>query len=146
MTVTPGPRTGGRCDRHLCSREISAGAGHERSVASRADGCEKRGALRSADWDVAKTRLEEALVEVDYAAGALAESRAEVDAESAKAHLRIVVDSGPRFTLGDVEVIGLERYPESVVRRLIDLRRGERYDHSRLIELPSTRVRTGRGS
>jgi translocation and assembly module TamA len=91
--------------------------------------------FRSPDWDVAKTRLEEALTDADYAAGTLADTGAEVDAESAKARLHLVLDSGPRFTLGQVEIEGLERYPEAVVRRLVDITHGERYSRARLLEL-----------
>jgi translocation and assembly module TamA len=138
VTVTPGPRTVvGKVD--ITFKGDLAGDDPEREKRRRqlregwtlAAGAP----FRSADWDVAKTRLEEALVEVDYAAGTLAQTRAEVDAEAAKAHLEIVIDSGPRFTLGDVAIVGLEHYPEAVVRLLIDLRRGERYSHGRLIEL-----------
>jgi translocation and assembly module TamA len=138
VTVTPGPRT------VVDSIDITfkgdlAGAGPEREKrrARLREGwtLAKGAAFVSADWDLAKTRFEEALVGVDYAAGSLAGTRAEVDAESAKAHLTIVADSGPRFTLGGVRIVGLERYPEAVVRRLVDLRRGERYSSARLLEL-----------
>ena len=91
--------------------------------------------FRSADWDVAKTRLEEAATEIDYATATLSDTRARVDAEAAQAHLEIVVDSGPAFTLGDVEIAGIDRYPESVVRRLVDLQRGERYSRTRLMDV-----------
>lgn len=91
--------------------------------------------LRSADWDVAKTRLLEALAARDYAAARLVASEARVEAESAKATLHLVLDSGPAFTLGTYEVQGLARYPEAVVRRLVDLNAGERYSSDRLLEL-----------
>ena len=91
--------------------------------------------MRSSDWDVAKTRLAEELVEADYAAGELASSEALVDAETAKAALKLVLDSGPPFTIGDVEIHGIEKYSESVVRRSVDLKRGERYSAKRLQDL-----------
>src|SRR6185312_15869855 len=56
--------------------------------------------FRSPDWEGAKTRLQEKLTDEDYAAGAIAQSEARVDAESAKATLTLTLDSGPRFTLG----------------------------------------------
>jgi translocation and assembly module TamA len=95
-------------------------------------------AFRSADWDVAKTRLAEELAEEDYAAGELSETQAVVDAEAAKATLKVVIDSGPRFTLGDVEISGLEKYSEAVVRRSVQLKRGERYSSRRLQDLQRT--------
>ncbi|HUQ29848.1 MAG TPA: BamA/TamA family outer membrane protein [Usitatibacter sp.] len=92
-------------------------------------------AFRSPDWEAAKTRIEEALTDVDYAAGRLAASRAEVDAEAASAHLKLTLDSGPRFTLGDIRIEGLSRYPDAVIKRLVHIEPGERYSRARLIEL-----------
>ena len=91
--------------------------------------------FRSEDWDKAKTRLVEDLASEDYAAGELAESLAQVDAEAARANLKLVLDSGPVFTLGDVEIHGIDKYSEAVVRRVVDLRRGERYRADRLTQL-----------
>lgn len=94
--------------------------------------------FRSADWEVAKTRIVEELTAVDYAAGQLAASEARVDAEAASATLTLTLDSGPPFTLGDVRIFGLERYPEAVVRRVVEHERGERYSLEKLQELQRT--------
>jgi translocation and assembly module TamA len=91
--------------------------------------------FRSAQWDIAKTRIEESLGDLDYAAGILVDSKAEVDAESAKARLFVTLDSGPQFTLGGYEIEGLQRYPDVVIKRLVDLKPGERYRRERLFEL-----------
>jgi translocation and assembly module TamA len=91
--------------------------------------------FRSPDWETAKTRIEEALTDLDYAAGQVAATRAEVDAEAATARLKLTLDSGPPFTLGDVQIEGLTLYPDAVIRRLADVERGERYSRPRLIEL-----------
>ena len=91
--------------------------------------------FRTADWEEAKTRLLESLTADDYAAGSVVSSEARVDAPSAKARLSIVLDSGPAFTLGEVEVAGLARYPRQVVRRLIDIDPGEPYRSERLLDL-----------
>jgi translocation and assembly module TamA len=84
---------------------------------------------------VAKTKLLEDLTGEDYAAGAIAASEATVDAEAAKATLVLTLDSGPPFAFGDVEIEGLETYSEALIRRLVNLRRGERYNRERLLEL-----------
>ena len=73
--------------------------------------------FRSAEWDAAKARIEEDLVQIDYAAGEIADSLAKVDADAARADLKLVLDSGPRFTFGEVEILGIEHYSESIVRR-----------------------------
>jgi translocation and assembly module TamA len=91
--------------------------------------------FRSPDWETAKTRIEEALTDIDYAAGTLSASRAEVDAESATARLKLTLDSGPPFTLGEYRIEGLERYPDAVIKRIVDIKAGERYNRPRLLEL-----------
>ena len=91
--------------------------------------------FRSPDWETAKTKIEEALTDLDYAAGRIAATRAEVDAEAAAASLKLTLDSGPPFTLGDVQIEGIEIYPDAVVKRLVNIERGERYSRLRLQEL-----------
>ena len=138
ITVTPGARTtvgavdiAFRGDLALDGEEREARRNHLRKAWTLKAGA----AFRSADWDVAKTRLAEDLVQDDYAAGELVESAAVVDADAARASLKLTLDSGPKFTFGDVEVEGIDKYTESLVRRLVDLRRGERYSLPRLTEL-----------
>jgi translocation and assembly module TamA len=91
--------------------------------------------FRSAVWEEAKRDLREKLVEDDYAAGDLVETEAEVDADNATARLRVKIDSGPRFTLGEAQVTGLSHYPQSVIDRVYDIRPGERYRQERLVGL-----------
>jgi translocation and assembly module TamA len=138
VTVTPGPRTT-VAEVAIDFRGDIAGEGPERAARRqqlRDAWTLKPGApMRSADWDIAKTRLQEELAELDYAAGELAQSEAVVDADAARASLKLVLDSGPVFTFGDVEIHGIDKYSESVVRRLVDLGRGERYSAARLAEL-----------
>ena len=138
VTVAPGERT------TVAEVEIRfAGAlaepGPEREArreALRKAWAMKSGApFRSADWESAKAEIEESLREVDYAAGRISESRAVVDAPSARARLQVTLDSGPPFTLGSVQIHGLDEYPEAVVRRVVDLREGERYSAERLADL-----------
>jgi len=136
--VTPGPRTTvGKVDVRF-SGEL-AGEGAEREARRReiqaAWSLPPGAAFRSADWETAKTRIQETASEIDYAAATVATSEARVDAEAAKADLAVVIDSGPRFTLGDVFIEGLRYYPEAVIRRLVDVKRDERYSREHLEEL-----------
>jgi translocation and assembly module TamA len=89
--------------------------------------------FRSGDWEEAKRALREKLVEEDYAAGELVASEAVVDADNATAKLQLRVDSGPRFTLGVPVVQGLAHYPQDVLLRAYDIRRGEPYRQERLL-------------
>jgi translocation and assembly module TamA len=102
VTVTPGPRTTvDGVDIEFRGDLASGTPQHEkRREALRAGFGMKRGQpFRSPDWEVAKTKLVESLRDLDYAAGALEESKATVDAEQATAHLHLVLESGPPFTL-----------------------------------------------
>lgn len=138
VVVTPGPRTTVG-DITIDFLGDLAGEGDERAARRRelreAWTLKAGAVLRSADWEDAKRALEDKLVEDDYAAGRIATSEARVDAESARATLHLVLDSGPRFTLGEVAVEGLSRYPESLVRRNVDWKPGERYRTARLTAL-----------
>ena len=138
VTVTPGPRT------TVAGVEIAfagdiAGEGEAREARRRRireSWTLKPGApFRSPDWDSAKVRLQEELSDVDYAVGTIASSEAVVDADAARATLKLTLDSGPPFTYGNLEVQGLEEYSEHLVRRIVDLRQGERYSRERLTDL-----------
>jgi len=138
VTVDPGPLTRvAKVD--IAFKGDIAGEGEARAKRReelRAAWSMKEGApFRSADWEVAKTKMVESVADEDYAAATLSASHAEVDAEAATAHLAIELDSGPPFTLGDVTIKGIDVYSEAVVRRLVDLERGERYHRARLEEL-----------
>lgn len=91
--------------------------------------------FRQATWDEAKARLVEALTADDYAAGELVASEARVDAASARVRIKLVVDSGPAFTLGEVSVTGLARYSPRLVERMLDIDPGEPYRSERLLDL-----------
>lgn len=90
--------------------------------------------FRQEDWDSAKRRLEVALLAEDFAAGRIAESRAEVDPARAGAALSLTVDSGPRFRVGPIEVSGLERYRADLVERYNPMAPGEAYHEDRLLD------------
>jgi len=138
VKVEPGPRTTvGAVE--LTFKGDLAGEGTEREARRRelreSWQLDEGKPFRSADWEVAKTRLVEELQEKYYADGDLADTQALVDAEKAKATLKLVVDSGPRFTLGHVEIHGLDKYSEAVVRRSVTLEEGEPYSVKRLQDL-----------
>lgn len=94
--------------------------------------------FRQQAWDAAKQALLQRLLTEDYAAARIEDSRAEVDPASAAVALRVVYDSGPAFTLGALEVQGLERYDRALIHRYSKLEPGERYNQERLLELQRT--------
>ena len=90
--------------------------------------------FRQNDWDDAKLRILERLSEQHYAAARMADSVALVDAESAAATLKVILESGPRFTTGDLVIEGLKRYPEDLVRRYSPFNRGDAFRQDRILE------------
>ena len=89
--------------------------------------------FRSTDWDEAKANLLAQVVSRDYAAARLVDSSAQVDPAKASASLHVVVDSGPRFLFGDLQITGLERYEKSLVSRRVGFSPGQPYDRKRLL-------------
>lgn len=90
--------------------------------------------FRDADWSAAKAHLLQRLRELDYAAARLADSQARVDPAAGTVALSVQIDSGPAFTLGDLQISGLHRYPPALIQRYNSLERGSPYDAGRLLE------------
>jgi translocation and assembly module TamA len=89
--------------------------------------------FRSTAWDEAKAELLAQVASRDYAAARLVESSAQVDPAKASAKLHVVVDSGPRFLFGELQISGLERYEKSLVSRRADFSPGQDYDRKLLL-------------
>lgn len=89
--------------------------------------------FRQATWDAAKAALLDAVSARRYAAARIAESRAEIDPETAQARLKVRIDSGPAFFLGELEVEGIEHLPADLVHRYSQLRPGAPYDREALL-------------
>jgi translocation and assembly module TamA len=89
--------------------------------------------FRAAAWDEAKADLLAQVASEDYAAARIVESSAQVNAGKASASLRVVIDSGPRFLFGELQVSGLERYDELLVSRYATFSRGQPYRRDLLL-------------
>jgi len=83
--------------------------------------------FRATAWNDAKVELLARVSRVDYAAARLVVSSAEVDAAKASAQLHVVVDSGPRYLFGELQVSGLERYSNLLVSRYTTFTPGQPY-------------------
>lgn len=79
----------------------------------------------NSDWNRAKSNLLDSVSSRDFLMARMTASQALVLAEEAKVDLSVSIDSGPLVRMGPLEVEGLERVPESLVRRYI------RYDEGR---------------
>ena len=99
--------------------------------------------LRSADWEKAKESLIRMLHASRFAAARIAASAADVNPPQHTATLRVEVDSGPEFFFGDLQIIGLERFPQSVVTAHNPIRPGTPYSEAALTEFQATLQGTG---
>ena len=88
--------------------------------------------FRQSVWQRAKTRAVAMLAGSGYAAAKLTTSLAEVDPATSTAELRVDIDSGPAFFVGDLDIKGLSRYPPELVRNYRTLKPGDRYSISEL--------------
>lgn len=78
------------------------------------------------DYTTSKDRLRKRLERAGYPYVEL-DGRATVRPEQQTAHVHFVVDPGPKASIGDVHIRGLDTIPESYVRRAIDLEKGQPY-------------------
>ncbi len=83
-------------------------------------------------WEQSKRRLLDTFQQKGYLKAALTKSEARVDIDNTTVGLRLEVDSGEVFHFGKVNITGLERYHEKIVRDLSPFKEGERYDFERL--------------
>ncbi len=90
--------------------------------------------FRDGVWSTAKSRLLARVQEKDFAAARLVDSVAEVDADRHLVSLRVEIDSGPPFTVGELQVDGLKRYDRALVERFNPTKPGDRYDVLQLLD------------
>ena len=136
LRIDPGPRT------HVKSVDIliegpvkDDGEAHKRLQKLRKEWNLPVGQpFRQVAWDAAKQKALRALSQWRYAAARIVESRADVDPNANTATLSITLDSGPPFRFGAVEVSGVKRYPEAIVRNLSPIKPGTTFDRDGLIQ------------
>lgn len=99
--------------------------------------------FRQAQWDAAKNALLQSLLARDYPAAQIADSSAQIDPALHRAKLTIVLDSGPAFTFGELDINGLQRYSRFLIDNINTIRPGEAYSQERLSELQARLLDTG---
>ncbi len=94
-------------------------------------------------WETAKRRFLRVLTYSCYPAAVMTESKALIDPEASIAELSVTIDSGPAFTLGELNIEGLANYPESIVHNLNPIKTGEPYSREKLLNLQSRLRQSG---
>ena len=89
--------------------------------------------FRSPAWEEAKAVLLSNVAGEDYAVAQIEESKAEIDADSSQARLWVVVNSGPAFRFGDLDIRGLVRYEQSLISSLAPFTPGDPYRRDQLL-------------
>lgn len=136
LAIDPGPRTLIESVSVSFEGDISGAPYAERRQRIEAQWPYKTGQpFRQGDWDGAKAWLLEQVGEKDFPAARFARTEALVDADTRQARLSVVVDSGPAYTMGELNIEGLQEYDEKLVRRYNDIKPGDPYDRPRLLEL-----------
>ena len=114
----------------------------ERAAALRAEWPLPIGApFRSPQWETAKTQLLAAVQARDFAGAKLVDSAAKVNADDATAALTVQIDSGPAYTVGELQITGLERYDAKLVQRYNPFKVGERFDRAEANRISTRRSR-----
>lgn len=80
--------------------------------------------FRNDNWSAAKAAVLATLRTAGYASAAFSGTTAEVDTASDSVRLFLVVDSGPLFRLGELEITGLAQHDVQTVRNLAMARPG----------------------
>jgi translocation and assembly module TamA len=96
--------------------------------------------FRQADWTAAKATALRPLHRSRFPAARLASSEAKIDPATQRATLTLVIDSGPAFYYGALQISGNQRYADSTIRALSPVAPGEPYrqqdivDYQRLLD------------
>lgn len=85
-------------------------------------------------WDDAKKSALRALQKQRYPTASIANSRAEIDADTHKAALSATFDSGPAFRFGALRLQGMKRYDAEGVNHIARLPTGAEYDEGELLD------------
>ncbi|MDO4230628.1 MAG: autotransporter assembly complex family protein [Lautropia sp.] len=97
----------------------------------------------SGTWQSGKTAIVAAMRRQGFLRARVTHSDARIDARTGKAVLKVDIDPGPRIAFGEVNIQGLERYPESVVDDLKTFSAGDPYDEEELQKFQTRLGETG---
>ncbi len=89
--------------------------------------------FRSSDWENAKAALLARVSRADFAAAQLTLSSAAVDIAHASAQLAVVIDSGPGYRFGELDITGLSRYNRELVAKQMHFHKGDVYRRDQLL-------------
>lgn len=129
--IDPGPPT---VIRSLTVKVEGPGADDPRFQRAIAQGGLVRGQqLRHARYEDTKTRLQQAAYAGGYLDVEFAARELRVDPDSASAEIRLILDSGPRYRFGEID-IHQDVLRNELMQRYVGIRPGEPFDPQRLLD------------
>lgn len=99
--------------------------------------------FRQESWTEAKQKLLTRVMLERYPNAAIRHSQATVNPETNMASLLVSIDSGPPVYFGDLQIDGLSRYPEQIIRNLSPFKPGDPYSQTQLLSFQSRLQDTG---
>lgn len=99
--------------------------------------------FKSEAWESAKRTTLKDLLAYRYPTARITESKASVDPEAGTADLMVALDSGPHFTVGTLEIRGLNRYPPELIERMNTIAPMSPYSAQQLLRLQQRLQATG---
>lgn len=93
-------------------------------------------------WAAAKSALLARARAQGYPLARLSQSQASVQAADNSVSIALRLDSGPLFTLGELQISGLKHQPEQSVRRLAGYQEGQPYDEKTLLDYQERLINT----
>jgi translocation and assembly module TamA len=99
--------------------------------------------FRQPDWEAAKRNLLRDVQQSRFPRAQLTDTTAVVNPDTRRASLKVVLDSGPEIRFGALRIVGLKRYPPSVITNLNKIRPGDEYSEAALQALQSRLQDTG---
>jgi translocation and assembly module TamA len=100
-------------------------------------------AFRQSAWTSAKSASIALLRAEGYPAATWRSTTARINAETQKAELELIADSGPLFRLGELRIEGLQRFDAESVQRLSTFVAGEPYSEKRLLDFQERLQKSG---
>ena len=99
--------------------------------------------FRQASWESAKRDALKTLLVERFPTARIVTSQAVVNPQTYQVTLALVLDSGPAFSFGNLQISGLQRYPASVIERLNPTEPGAPYTQAKLLEFQARLQDTG---
>jgi translocation and assembly module TamA len=99
--------------------------------------------FRQGEWETDKRRLLQGLLIRTYPFATFTRTEAKVDVRTSKVALSVVIASGPAVRVGPLQITGLKRYPQEIIRNLDPIELGELYTQQKLFDFQQKLANSG---